>query len=156
MAFRTQYRRIRVPSNSGSPYLDSYKQSVDDNGEVILIKHGKDNIYNKIQAERSSCELKQILARLAKDEWSQFDINKGGLFGDFTKVPKSIREMRERMIEAENFFGSLPVDVREKFGFSVDRFFSSIGTPFYDSVMASLIEPAVSDSITETKGEISE
>lgn len=156
MSFRTRYQRVRTFSNAGSPYIDTYKQSVDDNGEVILVKSGHDNVYNQIQAERDSCELKQILNRLSKDEWSKYDISKGGLFGDFTKVPKSIKEMRERMLEAENAFMSLPVELREKFDHSTDKFFSSIGTDYYNTVMGSYFKQPSEDVITNTEGEIKE
>lgn len=156
MAWRTQYSRFRPESNAGSPYLDTYKQSVDGDGKIILVKSGSDNIWNKIQAERSSCELKSILARLAKDEWSQFDINRGGLFGDFTKVPKSIGEMRERMLEADALFSQLPVDAREKFDFSSDKFFSSIGTDYFNKVMDPYFQPADIDVIKKESEEVTE
>lgn len=140
MEFRTKYDRIRINSNPGDPYLDSYKNSVDDNGKTILVKDKKDNIYQKIQAERDSCDLKRILARLTKSEIERIDLSHGGLFGDFTQVPKSIHDMRQRLVEADNFFKSLPLDVREKFDFSTDKYFSSIGTEYYNSVMSKYTE----------------
>lgn len=135
MAFRTKYDRQRVISNTGDPYINTYKNSLDDNGDVILVRSGKDNVYQKIQAERDSCDLKSILARLSADEIKKFDISNGGMFGDFTQAPKTVREMRERMIEADNFFKTLPLEIREEFGYSSDRFFTSIGTNYFNTVM---------------------
>lgn len=155
MSFRTRYDRIRKLSNTGSPYLDLYKQSVDDDGQIILIKAGRDNIHEKIQAERSSCELKQILARLSHDEISKFDITRGGMFGDFTQVPKSIRDMRQRMLDAEGLFATLPAEVKEQFDYSTDKFFSSIGSDYYNKVMSpffdtpDLKEEIIKEDITE-------
>lgn len=146
MAFRTRYDRIRKFSNPGSPFLTLYKESVDDDGKIILIKAGRDNIHEKIQAERSSCELKQILARLSHEEISKFDISRGGMFGDFTQVPKSIRDMRQRMLDAEGFFGTLPAEVKEKFDYSTDKFFSAIGTKYYDEVMSPFFETPVMET----------
>lgn len=136
MEFRTRYSRIRCHTDAGSPYLNTYKNSVDKDGHIILIKTDRpDNIQNKIEAERSSCDLKAILARLTKDELTKYDISRGGLFGDFTKVPKSISEFHQRFVDAENFFKTLPVEVRDAFDQSSSVFFSSIGTEYYDNIM---------------------
>lgn len=154
MSFRTKYDRKRVFSNAGSPYLDLYKQSVDDDGQIILVKAGKDNIHEKIQAERSSCELKQILARLSHEEISKFDISNGGMFGDFTQVPKSIRDMRQRMLDAEGLFANLPAEVKEKFDYSTDKFFASIGSDYYNKVMSPFFETSkVEEDIKEVSAE---
>lgn len=139
--FRTRYDRSRVFASAGDPYIDSYKNSVDGDGKIILVISGKDNVYQKIQAERDSCDLKKILARLSTSEIDKFDISHGGLFGDFTQVPKSIHDMRQRLVEADNLFKSLPIEIREEFGFSADRYFSSIGTEFYNNIMSKYIEP---------------
>lgn len=140
--FRTKYDRIRVTTNAGDPYLDCYKNSIDDNGNTILIKDKKkDNIDEKIQAERDSCDLKRILARLTKSEIERIDLSHGGMFGDFTQVPKSLHDLRQRLMDADNMFKSLPLEVREKFDFSTDKFFASVGSDYYNDVMKHYVEP---------------
>lgn len=49
-------------------------------------------------------------------------------------MPKTHAELAQRVIDAENLFNNLPIEVRREFNFSVSEFFSSIGTEKFDSI----------------------
>ncbi|ALS03531.1 VP5 [Gokushovirus WZ-2015a] len=48
-------------------------------------------------------------------------------------MPKNPGEMLNMMKEAENLFNGLPVDLREAFNFSPEKFFSEIGTKSFET-----------------------
>ena len=46
--------------------------------------------------------------------------------GDFTNAPKTLVEAQQRLIDAENYFMSLPLDVRKEFDHNFSQFLSSV------------------------------
>lgn len=83
-----------------------------------------------------------------------------GFYGDVSDFPVTYAEMLNRVIEGENFFKDLPVDVRSKFGHSYSEFLASIGTPeFFDAFGMSKPETPVDpvvvpDAVTEVKEQV--
>lgn len=133
MKFRTSFDRVRVFCSSGSPFLDTYKLKVQENGKTDLTKVGKINIYEEIQSHKDSVDLHLTLERFAKGEIDSID-KRFGSYGDFTNMPQNYMELCQRVVDAENFFHDLPVDVRREFDHDPSLFFSSIGTEKFNSI----------------------
>lgn len=118
-------------SESGSPYLDQYEFDFDEKGEVkrsSLHKTDKPiNVYEKIQADFSSCDINAIMRRFALGDSSALDVTKG-IYADVTKMPKTFAELFDRINDCERLFADLPADVKELFNNSYEEFWFEYGS----------------------------
>lgn len=135
MEFTTQFRNHqRVHSNPGSRIKKKYGAIYDEKGRLELEEKGTENLYDYIQSFAESCDIHVILKRYSNGEVDVLS-KVQGMYGDFTQFPATYAEMLNRVIEGENFFKELPVDVRGKFGHSYSEFLASIGSPeFFDAL----------------------
>lgn len=131
--------RKRFFCNHGNPEKDLFALGYDEDGCQCLKKVGKTNIYNEIQSHRDSCDLHQILSKLDPSQvnammssYTYDDLLKSSVINMAT-MPKNPGEMLNMMKEAENLFNGLPVDLREAFNFSPEKFFSEIGTKSFET-----------------------
>lgn len=133
--FATQFRKpVRVYSDVGSPIRTTYGASYDEKGRIILEEKGTENLYDYIQSFAESCDIHVLLKRFVNGETDVLS-RAQGFYGDITQFPKTYAEMLNRVIEGENFFKELPVDVRSKFGHSYSEFLASIGSQeFFDAL----------------------
>ncbi len=134
MAFRTQFDRVKIVSNSGDYLNPTYSPKVNDDGSLDLVETGVVDTYQEIQAWRDSCDIHVILNRYVNGDVNALSRNVP-LFGDFTEAPKSLAEYYQRMIDAEAAFNRLPVETRAKFNHSASEFFSSIGSEKFNKIM---------------------
>lgn len=125
--FRTQYDRVRVFTEHGKRYKDTFSAVVKDNGAIDLVKDGVEDVYAFIQSYADSVDLNKIMARYAAGDVSALNQVQAH-FGDVTQFPKTYAEALQVMIDAENQFMDLPLETRDKFGHDVNRFIASIGT----------------------------
>lgn len=133
--FVTQFRKpVRVHCNAGSPIRTTYGASYDEKGRIFLEEKGTENLYDYIQSFAESCDIHVLLKRFVNGETDVLS-RAQGFYGDITEFPKTYAEMLNRVIEGENFFKELPVDVRSKFGHSYSEFLASIGSQeFFDAL----------------------
>lgn len=126
--FDTQFTRLGVSgdkTNAGNGMKDTYKMHVDDNGVRELKKSGEYNLYADIQSYKESVSIDYILSRFVNgDETALSRVQ--GIYGDFTQMPTTLAELSQRVIDAENLFNSLPLDIREQYNFSASEFFAQL------------------------------
>lgn len=124
------YSRNNLPKTIAQPkckkIVNEYKKEVQKNGSVKAVVTGKTNIYEKIQASKNDCLVYNILDRFKNGDVSVLNARKGE-YGDFTEAPKTLVESQQRLIDAEHYFMSLPLDVRKEFNHSVVDFLDSVG-----------------------------
>lgn len=114
-------------TSPGNKVHVTYSPKVLDNGIIKLIPSGKENIQDKINSFRDTCDMSFILSRLAMGDTSV--INKNSMtFGDFTKVPKSYAEALQLVIDAEKQFYELPLETRNLFDNDYKQWFASAGS----------------------------
>ena len=95
------------------------------NGVRQLTKTGETKIYEKIQENKDECDIKKIIERYIKGDVEA--LNRNTLkYGDMTILPKSLNELNQIRINAENEFKNFPVDLREQFDNSYDKFLYEI------------------------------
>lgn len=111
----------------GSPEHIIYSAKVMDDGTIKLKEAGKENIQQKIDSFRESTDMAYILHRLAQGDNSVLN-QKQPMFGDFTKMPKTLAETLQLHIDAENEFYKLPLDVRSKFDNDFQKWFVTAGS----------------------------
>lgn len=133
--FRTVYDRICVFSNPGDPYLDDYKISNDDDGKRCLVKNGKINVYEKIQASRESCDINIILEKYLNIGDPAILNRSPSFYGDVSEIPTNYAELLRLQKEANDYFDSLSPDIKNQFDNDRDVFFSSIGSEKFKNIM---------------------
>ncbi len=151
--FDTQYMRKdkRITSEVGSRMKPTYKMHVDENGKRELKQSGEYNLYAEIQSYKDSCSIDYILSRFVNGDESALS-RVQGVYGDFTEMPKTLAELSQRVIDAENLFNNLPLDIREQYNFSPSEFFAQLDSEKTKSIFAppeSAAEDVKSQTIIE-------
>ena len=138
MKFRTQYEACdRVFSNVGTLAHIIYSPVCDKDGNMHLEESGREDIYDFIQSHKDSCDIHMILARYANGDLTALS-KRQGTYGDFTQLPKTYVEVLNSVIGAKNYFMSLSVEEREKYGHSFERFLAE----FDKQIAAAAAAPA--------------
>ena len=124
-------------SNPGDRYHILYKTIVTDKGDVILKENGKEDLWEKINAEADSCDMRHILHQMALGDYSalQNDVQ----YLDLTQFPSSRREVLDLFINVENQFLTLPPDVRQKFDNDFKKWYMEGDTPEWREKMADVL-----------------
>lgn len=129
MKFRTMYDDFeRVFSCSGSSEVPEYAPVFDESGVISLEKVGVLDLASYIDSFRESCDLNVILSRYANGDTSVLSRRQGSYF-DATQLPTSYAEMLQTVITAENEFNKLPLNVRERFDNSFQKWLSLMDRP---------------------------
>lgn len=125
--FATQFTRQgeRQLSNVGSGMKDTYKMHVDDDGKRELRKSGEYNLYAEIQSYKDSVSIDYILSRFVNGDESALS-RVQGIYGDFTEMPKTMAELQQRIIDAEDLFYQLPLDIRAQYNHSPSEFYAQL------------------------------
>lgn len=119
-------------SEPGTPYIPEYEYSLDKGGKKMLVKKDTvDNIYERIQAERDSCDINKLMERFALGDTEALNINKG-FYLDTREMPSSYFEVLKLGLEAQNYFEGLPVDLKKEFDNSYSVFFTEMGSKEFD------------------------
>lgn len=127
-------------SSVGSSKQPSYKMTVEDDGQRVLKRVGETDLYAEIQSHKDSCDVNYILQRFAQGD--QTALSKiQGVYGDFTNMPTTLAELQQRVVDAENLFYNLPVDVRAEFNHSPSEFYAQIGSDKFNAIFASPEKP---------------
>ena len=146
--FPTSYSdRGRFHAAAGSRFKPTYKMSVDEDGKRSLKVVGKVDLYAEIQSYKDSCDINYILERFANGDQTALS-RVQGIYGDFSQMPTTYAELSQRVIDAENLFNSLPLEVRQQFNFSPSEFFAAIGTEKYNDLFG--IEQGIDGELTPT------
>lgn len=129
MNFRTMYDDFeRVPSASGNAEAIEYAPVIGDDGVLSLEPIGKTDIRAMIDSYRESCDLNIILARYANGDASALSATQGSYF-DAVGLPKTYAEMLNTVMSAENEFMKLPLNIRERFDNSFQKWLSLMDNP---------------------------
>lgn len=115
----------RVIQVCGSGDHQLYTSELQDNGEITLIPSGVEDLYASIQSHKDSCDIHVLLARYQNGDVEALS-QRQGVYGDFTEMPKTYMELLNTVISGRSYFDSLPVETREKFDHSFEKFMMSM------------------------------
>lgn len=149
MNFKTQFHdHDRVIANPGTPEHILYSPVFDEDGRMSLEESGRENIYDFIQSHADSVDIHVLLKRFANGEADVFSQAQGA-YGDFTTIPTSYAELLNSVIAGENYFNSLPVEVRAKFGHSFAEFMASMDKSDFLEKMGANIPSTTAPQVTD-------
>lgn len=124
--FKTQFQaRERVFQNPGDSEHVLYSSRLADDGSVELVRSGSEDLYAMIQSHRDSVDIHVLLARYSNGDVDALS-RVQGVYADVTQMPSTYAELLNTLIVAENQFNSLPVEVREKFDQSFEKYMVSM------------------------------
>lgn len=129
MQFRTMYDDFeRVPSPAGNPEVTEYAPLIGEDGVLSLQPVGTIDVRAQIDSFRESCDLNVILSRYLNGDASALSATQGYYF-DAVDMPKTYAEMLNTVITAENEFLKLPLNIRERFDNSFQKWLSLMDNP---------------------------
>lgn len=127
----------------GSDTKTVYTTKVQDDGTILLIPSGKENIKEKINSYVDQTDIAYIIRQLQLGDTSVINPSKA-MYGDFTETPTDLRHAMQIMIDGEKAFYDLPLDTRQKFDNDFRKWLVSAGSPDWLTKMGQPItEPDV-------------
>lgn len=150
--FRTQFDRKSVPYPETTSIVTDYQLSLAPDGKEVLVAVGEHDIYPEIQSHAKSVDINEIILRHQRGDVDVL-AQRAGLYGDFTNMPTSYAELYQSVLDAQAYFDSLPLDIRQKFDHSFSKFFTSIGTPEFNAVFSQPVVDVAVD-VENTKSEV--
>ena len=86
-----------------------------------------------------------ILSRFEQGDESVLS-KRNGQYVDLTELPTTFAEMHQKIIDAENEFNALPLEIRSEYEFDVSKFIADIGSEHWFN----LLSPNKQDPVSET------
>lgn len=118
--------RVYVSTPTGSKYFEEEGWTYRD-AKLTWEKKGKTNVYEQIQAERESCDIKMILDRLQPIDDTV--LNKvEAMYLDTVDMPTSYRDMFDKASKLVEIYEALPVELREHYNHDPGQFVANYGT----------------------------
>lgn len=134
MKWPTQYNNPGdYVTNPGNPIKDTYALFTDEKGNRVLRKKGEINLAEEINSYADSVNIHTILNRYMNGDVSVLS-QKHGIFTDLTEMPQNFHELYQKITDAEEYFKTLPIDIRREYGFNPAAFFGDIGTDHFMSL----------------------
>lgn len=148
--FRTQFDRKSVPYPVTTSIVTDYQLSLAPDGKETLIAVGEHDIYPEIQSHAKSVDINEIVLRHQRGD---IDVlaQRTGMYGDFTNLPTSYAELYQNVLDAQAYFDSLPLEVRQKFDHSFSKFFTSIGTSEFEAAFSQPKVDSVDVNVNESE-----
>lgn len=106
-------------------------------GKKELKKTGETNLYKKIQASKEETLIYNIIKRFESGDIEVLNKTQG-TYGNFTNMPKTLAEAQQSLIDAENTFNSLPLDIRRQFNMSSSEFIAGLTNGKFETIMAKI------------------
>ena len=100
-------------SNGGSRIREIREPLLKD-GKISVEVVGKEDIQEYINSFADSVDINNIIERAMNGEPELLEQRKG-YYGDFSEYPKTYAEMLDRVIQAQNIFEKLPLEVKNRF-----------------------------------------
>lgn len=124
----------KFATNPGNKFHKLYAPKVSENGTLELVEAGVENTDDIIQSQCESTDIRTLIARVNAGDVDALNVHRG-MFGDFTKMPKTYAELLQNQINAKNAFDRLPVDIKKKFDNDVNKFLAQSGTEEWNKAL---------------------
>ena len=136
----------RFISNPGSPFKFIYSPKVNKDGSIDLVVKEKTSLYDYIQSFKDSCDINVLIRRYQQGDTAAL-MRAQTMYGDFTEMPKTYAEFLQVAIDGENYFDTLPPEVRQKFDNNFAKFVAAIGSPEFLDALGIKSEQDVENSV---------
>ena len=107
-------------SPAGTKQADDFGY-VNEKGRTFFKKVGQTNIFEKIQSFKDSNSLAIMIQKYQSGDTSVLT-TKTEYYGDFTKMPTSLTEIQNNLLQAKEIFAKLPKEIRKHYNYNIDEF----------------------------------
>lgn len=126
------YSRTCLPPRpvtpAGNPIMTTYQEVVDkETGHKSIVPSGSTNLYDRIQANLEETKLENIIRRATLGDPTALSVVEGE-YMDVTDFPASLAEAQNLILRTKQHFERLPLEIREKFGHSAERYVAEFGS----------------------------
>lgn len=123
-----------VAAPPGTEYEDDFEYRVDPQGNKQLVKSGRHNLQDRIQASLESTKIESLLRRAQLGDPTALAAV-DGQYIDVTGMPRTLAELQSLIMRVEQDFGRLPIDVRRAYDFSVEKYVADYGSDNWKKVL---------------------
>ena len=134
MFFSKTKPRETISLAVGKREKPTYTIKVDKNGHKTVHKTGMTNFYNLIQEHAEECKIENILKRASMGDTTALNKKVPAWF-DATTMPTTMAEAQQAIINLENIFSSLPLEIRKEYNFSAEQFIADFRSDKWDTLM---------------------
>ena len=134
---RTRYDFVVGVSKAGNgKNIKTYAYEYNDENLKVLVVKGVDSLYEKIQLHKDDTDIYKILDKYFRGDLSVLDKNKG-IYCDVSQLPDNIVDLNNRMLEQQELFAKLPIDIKKLYGNSLGKFSKAINdSTFIDDIVS--------------------
>lgn len=125
---------------NGSPEEPEYTMCIDENGHKYLKETGKTNTYNLIQESLEETKIENIMRRAEAGDLTALNI-RNGQYLDVTDMPNTLAEAQNFVIQAQQEFDKLPLEVRKKFDMSAEKYIATFGSESWAAALGINLHP---------------
>ena len=128
MLFTTKYeKRDNQKTDHGNRIAPVYTVTSSERGTIELEVTGEKDIYAEIQSHADSVDIKNIMLRYEMGDEMALNKTKGQYI-DITQLPTTFADVLKTVIDSENQFNELPLDIRKEYNFSTAEYIADIGS----------------------------
>lgn len=136
MKFKTAYNRGETTNSElGSETAPIYEYRIDKKtGRKVCVQCGETNIYEMIQTSAESSKLENIIKKATMGDITALNTREVQYL-DITEYPTTLMEMQNKILKATQEFEKLPIEIKNKFDNSAERYISYLGTEEFNKIM---------------------
>ena len=137
IAFKSMYDRPEtIPCETGTEFDKTYTMIIDEFGHKDLKCTGETNRYEKIQSHLDEVLIENIIAKATLDP--SVLCKTKGLYFDATSMPKTLAEAQNAILALNQEFEKLPVELKQKFDNSAEKYIAAYGSKEWGDKMGIL------------------
>lgn len=122
-------------TESGTRFINTYQEEIGDDGKLCLKKTGQHDVYAEIQEDAEDSKIENILHKAAMGDLNA--LNQRQLtYADATTMPKDWKEAQNTILKGKDEFYEMPLEVRQLFDNSPEKYISEMGTKEFLEKMA--------------------
>ena len=118
----------------GERYKRLYQGVLGSDSLICLEETGRVDFQEEINSHALSCDINYILSRFRNGD-DRALTRRQGVYADFSQMPSTYRDWLDLMIRGQDMFQRLPLDIKQKFGNSFERFVVSAGSKEWADIL---------------------
>lgn len=121
-------KHIITYTPAGKAIIEQHARKIDNDGNVEFYVCGKTNILEKIQAYEPETNIENILRACTETGDMSYLERTKGMYADISEFPANIFEAHQKIENAKETFKNLPLEIKEKYDHSFEKFIKDFGT----------------------------
>lgn len=123
------FSRMNRPTTKPSPIGDGtqpiYEERLNEDGKLVLVESGEDNLFEFVQASKAECDIYHILERYQRGDVDVLN-RRAGQYLDVVGLPTNLMDMHNTMVNVQRQFDALDPEIRQKFDNDVNVFVATV------------------------------